>query len=244
MKTLGVVGGIAPASTIEYYRMLIAGYQARRPGGSQPPIIINSIDMQTMLRLIAADALDEVASYLSAEIDRLARAGAELGLLASNTPHVVFDRLQRSSRIPLISIVDATFDVAKGLNLTHVGLLGTRFTMESAVYPSVFARRGITVVVPDATDREYVHGKYMSELVRGEYLPETRAGLLAVVDRLRAREGIDGVILGGTELPLILRDVAHVGIPFLDTGRIHVEAAVEQMLASSGHPLSGMPATS
>ena len=230
MKTLGIVGGIAPASTIEYYRMLIAAYQSRRADGSSPPVIINSIDMQTMLRLIAADALDEVTEYLGAEIDKLVQAGADFGVLASNTPHIVFDRLQRRSRIPLVSIVDATFDVAKRLNLTRVGLLGTRFTMQSAAYPSVFTRRGITVVVPDASDQEYVHGKYMSELVRGEYLPETRAGLLAVVERLRLREGVDGIILGGTELPLILRDVAQVGIPFLDTGRIHVEAAVEHML--------------
>ena len=231
VKTLRIIGGIAPASTIEYYRMLIATYQQRRPDGSNPPVIINSIDMQTMLRLIAADALDEVTTYLSAEIDTLARAGADVALLASNTPHVVFDPLQRRSRIPLISIVEATFDVAKALNLTRVGLLGTRFTMQSASYPSVFTRRGITVLVPDAADQEYVHGKYMSELVRGEYLPETRAGLLAVVDRLRSQHGIDGLILGGTELPLILRDVEDLGIPFLDTGRIHVEAALEQMLA-------------
>ena len=230
VKTLGIIGGIAPASTIEYYRMLIATYQQRRPDGSNPPVIINSIDMQTMLRLIAADALDEVTAYLSAEIDKLVRAGASIGLLASNTPHVVFDPLQRSSRIPLISIVEATFDAAKALKLTRVGLLGTRFTMQSTTYPSVFTRRGIMVVVPDAADQEYVHGRYMNELVRGEYLPETRAGLLAVVDRLRSREGIDGVILGGTELPLILRDVGEMGIPFLDTGRIHVEAAVERML--------------
>lgn len=231
VKTLGIIGGIAPASTIEYYRMLIATYQQRRPDGSNPPVIINSIDMQTMLALIASNALDEVTTYLSTAIDTLVRAGADVALLASNTPHVVFDALERRSRIPLISIVEATFDVAKALNLTRVGLLGTRFTMQSAAYPSVFTRRGIMVVVPDAQDQEYVHGKYMSELVRGEYLPETRVGLLAVVERLRRREAIDGVILGGTELPLILRDVAEVGIPFLDTGRIHVESAVGRMLA-------------
>ena len=231
VKTLGIIGGIAPASTIEYYRMLIATYQQRRPDGSNPPVIINSIDMQTMLALIASNALDEVTTYLSTAIDTLVRAGADVALLASNTPHVVFDALERRSRIPLISIVEATFDVAKALNLTRVGLLGTRFTMQSAAYPSVFTRRGIVVVVPDAQDQEYVHGKYMSELVRGEYLPETRVGLLAVVERLRRREAIDGVILGGTELPLILRDVAEVGIPFLDTGRIHVESAVGRMLA-------------
>ena len=230
MKTLGVVGGIAPASTIEYYRMLIAGYQARRPGGSQPPIIINSIDMQTMLRLIAADALDEVTAYLAAELAKLARAGAEIGLLASNTPHVVFDRLARASAIPLLSIVEAAYGAASSQRLTRVGLLGTRFTMQSTMYPSVFTRRGIAVVVPDAVDQEYVHGKYMGELVRGEYRPETRAGVIAVIDALRVAHGIDGVILGGTELPLLLANVGDIGIPLLDTGRIHVDAALDPML--------------
>jgi aspartate racemase len=227
MKTLGVIGGIAPASTIEYYRMLIAGYQARRPDGSNPPVIINSIDMQTMLRLIAADALDEVTSYLAAEIEKL-------GLLASNTPHVVFDRLARVSAIPLISIVETAFAAARALGLTRVGLLGTRFTMQSVVYPSVFAPRGIAVVVPDAASQDYVHGKYMGELVRGEYLPETKAGIVAVIAALRAAHAIDGVILGGTELPLLLRDMPDVGVPLLDTGRIHVDAALEAILEEDG----------
>ena len=231
MKTLGVVGGIAPPSTIEYYRTLIDTYRARRPDGSAPPVIINSIDNQTMLRLIAADALDEVTTSLSAEMEKLVRAGAEIGLFASNTPHIVFEGLQRQSRIPLISIVETALVTARAMGLTRVGLLGTRFTMEGNAYPEVFTRRGITVVPPDAADLEYVHDKYMGELVRGVFLPETRAGLLAVVDRLRERHGIDGVILGGTELPLILRDLDDVGIPFLDTGRLHVEEAVTRMLA-------------
>jgi len=230
MKTLGVVGGIPPASTIEYYRMLIAGYQARRPDGSLPPVIINSIDMQTMLRLIGADALDEVTVYLAAEMEKLARAGAEVGLYASNTPHIVFDRLQRASPIPLVSIVEAAFAAAKGAHLTRVGLLGTRFTMQGPAYTRVFVPRGITLVVPDERDQAYVHETYMGELVRGDYRAETRAGVLAVMDRLRERDGIDGVILGGTELPLLMGD-ADVGIPMLDTGRIHVEAALNRMLA-------------
>ena len=168
MKTLGIIGGIAPASTIEYYRMLIATYQQRRPDGSNPPVIINSIDMQTMLRLIAADALDEVTAYLAAEIDKLVQAGAEVGLLASNTPHIVFDRLQSRARIPLISIVEATFGVARGMNLTRVGLLGTRFTMQSAAYPSVFTRRGIMVVVPRTPPHALqAHGRPRTQLNRG-----------------------------------------------------------------------------
>jgi aspartate racemase len=210
--------------------MLIAAYQARRPDGSQPPVIINSIDMQTMLRLIAADALDEVTMYLAAEVAKLARAGAEIGLFASNTPHIVFDGLARRSPIPLISIVDTAYAAARSMGLTRVGLLGTRFTMQGPAYPRVFTRGGIALVVPDEPDLSYVHEKYMGELVKADFRPETRAGLLAVVDRLRSRHGIDGVVLGGTELPLILRDVNDAGIPFLDTGRIHVEAALERML--------------
>ena len=231
MKTLGIIGGIAPASTIEYYRMLIAGYQARRTDGSLPPVIINSIDLQTMLGLIGADALDEVTVYLSGEVEKLARAGADVALFASNTPHIVFDGLQRLSRIPLISIVDSAFVAARSLGLTRVGLLGTRFTMQGPAYPRVFTRGGIALVVPDEPDLTYVHDKYMGELVKADFRPETRAGLLAVIDRLRTRQGIDGVILGGTELPLILRDVGDVGIPVLDSGRLHVDAALDRMLA-------------
>ena len=230
MKTLGIVGGIAPASTIEYYRTLVETYRARVPDGSAPPIIINSIDLQRMLSLIGIDALDEVTVYLSEELEKLVRAGAEIGLFASNTPHIVFDALQRRASIPLISIVDVTYNAAKTMGLTRVALLGTRFTMQGPAYPRVFARGGIDLVVPDAADLEYVHAKYMGELTQGQFLAETRAGMLAVVERLRSRQRIDGVILGGTELPLLIRDASDFGIPFLDTGKIHVEAAIDRML--------------
>jgi aspartate racemase len=230
MKTLGIVGGIAPASTIEYYRILVATYQVRRPDGSGPPILINSIDLKRMLDLIGIDALDDVTVYLSDEMEKLARAGAEVGLFASNTPHIVFDALQRRSRIPLVSIVEATYGAVRAMGLTRVGLIGTGFTMRGPAYPRVFARGGIELVVPDAADLEYVHQHYMSELVPGRYLPETRAGVLAVVERLRTQQHIDAVILGGTELPLLLGEVGNFGIPFLDTCRIHVEAAMDHML--------------
>ena len=93
MKTLGIIGGIAPASTIEYYRLVVATYQARQPDGSGPPVIINSIDLQAMLQLIATDALEALVAYLTAEVEKLARAGCDIGLFASNTPHIVFDEL-------------------------------------------------------------------------------------------------------------------------------------------------------
>ncbi|MBI4610201.1 MAG: amino acid racemase [Candidatus Rokubacteria bacterium] len=234
MKTIGIIGGIAPESTVEYYRSIVALYRERKRDGSYPPIVINSIDLKKMLDLIGAQKLAEVTEYLLGEVTKLARAGAELGLLASNTPHIVFEEIRPQSPIPLVSIVEAACRATRALGLNRVGLFGTRFTMQARFYPEVFSRQGITVIVPDLDDQEYIHGTYMSELVNGVFRGETRERLLAAVDRLIEREGIQGLILGGTELPLILRDGAHRGIPFLDTTRIHAERTVAEMLGEAG----------
>jgi aspartate racemase len=231
MKTVGIIGGIGPESTIEYYRLLIATYREQKPDGSAPSIIINSIDLKKMLDMIAANELPQVTSYLLGEVQKLARAGAEVGLLASNTPHIVFDEISQESPIPLISIVQAACAAAKTLGLTRLGLFGTRFTMQGRFYPAVFQPQGITLAVPTEAEQAYIHDKYMNELLKNIFLPETRTRLLAIVDRLMDEEHIQGLVLGGTELPLILRDAAHRGIPFLDTTRIHVKALVAQLLS-------------
>jgi aspartate racemase len=229
MKTLGIIGGIGPESTIVYYRSLIAAYRERRQDGSYPPILINSIDVTRMLGLIGANELAGVAEYLLGAVNRLARAGAEVGLLAANTPHVVFDDLQRLSPIPLISIVEAAGAAAKALGLTRLGLFGTRFTMQGRFYAEVFARFGLSLVAPDPDDQNYIHDKYLGEFVPGIFRDETRQHLLRIVDRLIDQHGIDGLILGGTELPLILREDTYRGIPFLDTTKIHVAHAVAHL---------------
>jgi len=231
MKTLGVIGGIAPESTIDYYRAIIALYRARKGDGSYPPIVINSIDLQRVLATVGAGQLDALTDWLLTELEKLKHAGADLAIMASNTPHLVFDEVERRSPLPLISIVAATCDVAKARGLKRLALFGTKFTMQGRAYRDVFARQEMTVVVPDSPDQDFIHEKYMSELVAAVFLPETRAGLLAVVDRLAQQAGIDGVILGGTELPLILRDPAYNGIPLLNTTQIHCEAAVERMFS-------------
>lgn len=231
MKRLGIIGGIAPESTIEYYRIIVAAYRARVADGSYPPLVINSIDMNRMRRLIEAGEFEGLAEYLLGELRRLADAGSDFALLSSNTPHIIFDELERRSPLPLISIIGAALDAARALGLKKVGLLGTRFTMQGGVYHRVFARGGVEVVIPPEDDQNYVHEKYMNEFIEGVFLDETREGLLAVVDRLKEREGVEGVVLGGTELPLILRDPAGRGIPFLDTARIHAERAVDEMLS-------------
>ncbi len=230
MRVLGIIGGIAPESTVEYYRLLIAAYRERVRDGSYPPIIINSIDLKRLLDLVAAGRLADLTRYLAAEVERLARAGAEVALFASNTPHIVFDDVQRQSPLPLISIVEAAADEAHALGLRRVGLFGTRFTMQGRFYLDVFARRGIAVRIPDPENQAYIHDKYMGELVPGVFLPATRDRLFTIVRRLKETEGIEGLVLGGTELPLLLRDAGDTGIPFLDTTRIHVDRAMTEIL--------------
>ena len=231
MKTLGIVGGVGPESTVDYYRSIIALYRQRKGDGSYPEIILNSIDLKKEMDLVERNKLVALTSYLLDEVAKLARAGADFGLIASNTPHIVFDDVRPRSLIPLISIVEATCEAAKAMDLKRVGLFGTSFTMQGKFYRDVFARAGITLVAPNLEDQTYVHDKYMNELVNGVFLPETRDGLLKIVDRLRETQQVQGLILGGTELPLILREETHNGLPILNTTKIHVAAAVREMLA-------------
>jgi aspartate racemase len=231
MKTLGIIGGVGPESTVDYYGRIITLYRERTGDGSYPQFLINSINLKKGLDFMAANNLSGMADYLVEEIDKLARAGATFGLISANTPHIVFDEIASKSPIPLISIVETTCVAAKARKVKRLALFGTRYTMQAAFYPKVFSREGMELVLPDPEDQTYIHDKYLNELVAGKFLPETRAGLVAVVDRMKAKHDIDGVILAGTELPLILRDTEHNGIPFLDTTEIHCEAAVIEMLS-------------
>ena len=230
MKTVGIIGGIGPESTIAYYRLIISSYRERKQDGNYPHIVINSINMKRMLDAIGDGKLKEVAAYLTDEVKKLADAGADFGLMASNTPHIVFDDMRAASPIPLISIVEVTCEKAVSLGLKSVGLFGTKFTMQSGFYRDVFTRRNISIVVPHPDDQDYIHEKYMSELINGIILSETKSRLLSIVRSLKEQAGIQGLILGGTELPLILRETDDKDIPFLDTTRIHVESVIEQLV--------------
>ena len=231
MKTAGIIGGLGPESTIDYYRLIIAAYRERTQEDSYPSLIINSVSLSKVRDFITENRLPEVTLYLSAEVNRLAAAGADFGALSANTPHIVFDDLRRQSTIPLISIVEATCAAAAARGMKRVGLLGTRFTMQGRFYSDVFDRAGITLIAPSAEEQDYIHDKYLSELVNGIFLPETRERLLAIVESMNTRDGIEGLILGGTELPLILRAEQHGEVPFLDTTKIHVEEIVARLVA-------------
>jgi len=226
-----MIGGIGPESTIEYYRHIIAAYRARVRDGSYPSLVMTSVDLKRMMDLVTANDLSRVTQFLVDELHRLERAGAEIAFIAANTPHIVFDDVRAQSPIQLVSIVEATRDAASDLGLARVGLIGTRFTMDATFYSDVFARNRISVVVPPAADRAYVHEKYIGELVHADIRPETQQELIAIIARLREREGIEGIVLGGTELSLILRDASYADIPVLDTTRIHAERVVAEAMA-------------
>jgi len=218
MKTIGLIGGIGPETTVIYYRLLIAAGHTR--------IMINSVESGVLVPLVVRQDLPAVADFLSAEIERLAAAGADVGIIAANTPHMCFPELERRSPVPLVSIVEATAEHMASRGMRRAVLFGTRMTMEGSFFPEVFTRHGIELVVPEDDERTFIHDKYMGELFKGDIRAETKAGLLAVVDALAAREQVDAVILGGTELSLILTEPEHNGIPLIDTTRIHVDAAL------------------
>jgi aspartate racemase len=224
-----MIGGVGPESTVEYYQTIIRLYRARAGDGSYPQFIINSINLDNVTTLVTANDLRGLANYLAGEIQKLAEAGADFGLISANTPHVVFDDVQGMVSIPLLSIVEVTCAAVKKRGFKRLALFGTRFTMQGTFYPKVFSRDGIELVIPNAEDQLFIHDKYMNELVLGKFLPETRTALLGIVDRLKAEQNIEAVILAGTELPLILRDAEHNRVPLLDTMRIHAETAVDNM---------------
>ena len=228
MTSVGLVGGLGPESTIDYYRRILAEWQRERPGTS-PSIVIDSLDVQHGLHLVGTDR-PGLVEYLLSSLRRLAGAGVDFVGIAANTPHIVFDELASLSPVPIVSIVEVCADEAQQRGLRRLGLLGTGFTMGAPFYPEVFARRGMTVVPPNEKERPWLHDRYIGELLVGTFRDETRDAVVAIVRRLAAEEAIDGVILGGTELPLLLRDSTVAGLPTLDTTALHVAAIVKRLL--------------
>ena len=235
MARVGIVGGLGPESTIDYYRRILAAWEREDPS-TTPSIVIDSLDVQRALRLVANDR-PALIEYLVASVRRLAGAGVDFVAMTANTPHIVFDEIVARSPVPLVSIVEVCAEEARRLGLRRLALLGTRFTMEGGFYATVCARQGITAISPQEADRAWLHERYVGELLKGDFRDDTRRGVISLVSRLRDEESIDGVILGGTELPLLLTTPVIAGVPALDTTALHVAAIVERlrMTATPGH---------
>jgi aspartate racemase len=226
-RTVGLVGGLGPESTIDYYRRILELWRRDHPG-SAPSVMIHSLDVDRGIELVREDR-PGLTEYLLSSLAKLAGAGCDFAALAANTPHIVFDDLAARAPLPLLSIVEVCAREAAMRGFTRVGLLGTGFTMEAGFYPAVFNRLGIDVVAPDSDDRTWLHGRYLDELLRGVFSPETRAGVGAIVERLVEQHHIDAVVLAGTELPLLLAATADGDVPMLDTTELHVRAIVARL---------------
>ena len=227
MARVGIVGGLGPESTIDYYRRILETWQRDDPS-TTPSIVIDSLDVQQALRLVESDR-PALVEYLLASVLRLAAAGVDFIAMTANTPHIVFDEIASRSPVPLVSIVEVCVQEARRRGLRRLALLGTRFTMEAPFYPAVCARHSIVAVAPTDADRVWIHARYVGELLKGEFRDDTRSEFVSLVGRLRDQERIDGVILGGTELPLLLPASVIAGVPALDTTALHVAAIVERL---------------
>jgi aspartate racemase len=227
MTTVGIVGGLGPESTIDYYRRILEVW-ARDDPSSSPSIVIDSLDVQRGLRLVASD-LPALTEYLLTSLRRLAGAGVDFIAMTANTAHIVFDELAAQSPVPLVSIVEVCAQEAQRRGLKRLALLGTRFTMEGAFYPTVCGRSGIAVIPPNDAERAWVHERYVGQLLKGDFRDDTRKGFVALITRMRDEENVDGIILGGTELPLLLKASVIANLPTLDTTALHVAAIVERL---------------
>jgi len=226
MKKIGIIGGIGPESTTDYYKQIIAAFKGRGNGLAYPEIIIYSADLSELLAIIDAEQWDRMTDWLVDRLHSLQRAGAEFAAIGSNTPHLVFERVEARSPLPLVSIVAATRDLCRYRGFKRPGLIGTRLTMQSDFYARSFAPEGMPVFVPSPADQDLIQEKLFTEIELGIIKEDTRQALLAVVQRMIDQHAIDALILGCTELPLIL-DQDQFGLPFLNTTAIHVERIVQ-----------------
>jgi aspartate racemase len=228
-KRIGILGGMSPESAAEYHEYITRTYTARFGDYGYPEIVIYSVGFQPYVDWPQEDRWDLVAQGLSEAAQKLEAGGADFVIIATNTMHLVFDQVQASVNVPMLSLLNAVGEAILARGMKTVGLLGTRFTMEKTFYQDGLARKGIAVLVPDAGDREYVNNVIYDELVAGQIRDESRAGFVPIIEELAAR-GAEGVILGCTEIPLLVNE-ADAGIPLFDTTAIHAEAALSYALA-------------
>lgn len=234
MKKLGLIGGTGPESTLLYYRKFV--YEANRRIGDTffPNLTIESINVYDVLEMCSRQDYPALVNYLATAIDNLVAAGAEIVALTGNTPHIVFHELEAYAPVPLVSIIDSTCTEAQNQGINKIGLLGTRFTMEADFFKKPFADAGIAVVIPHADEISYIADKIHDELERGIVEPQTRDRFISIIQRMSQNDGIEAIILGCTELPILFADTT-LPVKALDTVDIHI-AALFKALNSAGTP--------
>jgi len=228
MKRIGILGGTSPESTVSYYERITREYTRRFGDYSYPEILIYSVSFQEFIAWQREGNWNAISAKMAEIFCILADAGAEIGLIAANTLHRVFDAVANESPIPLLNIVDTTAAAIKAKNCATVGLLGTRYTMQGAFYVDRLTSHGISTLIPEETQQEEIHRVIYEELTRGIIKPSSKDHYLAIIDSLKER-GADGIILGCTEIPLLVQE-GDCTIPLFDTAAIHADAALEEAL--------------
>lgn len=228
-KKIGILGGLSPESTSTYYEYITREYTKRYGDYGYPEIIIYSVNFQEFVDWQGQDQWDLAADKMIEAFRALEKAGADFGLIASNTMHVVFDKVQSEISIPLINIIEATVEVIKREGAKKVGLLGTIFTMNKDFYKAGLEARGIITLVPDRKDQEFVNSVIYEELTRGLIKPGSRQGYIKVVKKLKEK-GAEGIVLGCTEIPLLIKE-KDCGVRLYGTTLIHAEKALKYAIS-------------
>lgn len=229
MKKLGLVGGMGPESTIPYYHDIVYGVQEKAGKDFFPNLTIESVNVFEVLSLCSEKKYDELTDYLMTAINNLVKSGVDFVALSANTPHIVFDRLKEQSAVPMVSIVEATRDEAIRLNKRKLGLLGTIFTMTGDFFKEPFCNSGIEIIVPTMEEMDFINKKISSELELGVVREDTLKSFQKIIGRMKEENGIEAVILGCTELPLLLKDEVSP-VPCLDTMKIHIKTLVDMIM--------------
>jgi aspartate racemase len=230
MKTIGLLGGMSWESSSEYYRILNESVKARLGGFHSADCLMLSVDFDEVETLQHQNDWDALTEMMIDAAQRIEAGGAELLVICTNTMHKMAPEMQAAIQIPLLHIADAAGEAITAQGLHSVGLLGTKFTMEGDFYRKRLNEKfGLTVLIPEEADRETVHNTIYGELVKGEINPASRQAFVEIIKGLESK-GAKGVILGCTEIPLLVKQ-ADVPIPIFDTTRIHAEAAVDWALS-------------
>ena len=231
MRTLGLIGGTSWLSTVDYYRIINEQINQRLGGLNSAKIILYSLNFEELKRLAELSKWGQIAEMLSSIALRLERAGADCLLLCTNTLHMVADDISKDIHIPLIHIAEATSKEVKSKGITKVGLLGTKVTMEQNFFKDKLLQREIHTLIPDETARQFIHNSIFSELGKGILLPKTKTRYVDIINKL-IPQGADGIILGCTEIPLLIKQ-EDCPVPVFDTAIIHAKAAAEFALSDS-----------
>lgn len=227
MKKIGIVGGIGPESTIDYYRGIIYAFHDRYLETGYPEIAIESCNLKETHSYSANNDLHLLASLLIGKFKLLINSGCDFGVIASNTPHIIFNEIQEKITLPLLSIVEATSMYALQKGYKKLCLLGTGFTMKSDFYQKVFSKHKIELIVPAPMDIEYIHDKIFSELEFGIVKKETKNKFIEITNKIIKENNCDGAIMGCTELPLIIKEEDISG-EYLNTTSIHISNIIEE----------------